>query len=48
VGALRNWIVAGFQTICNMPGIWDHLQVAMRYQARACTQARGGHMEYFM
>jgi hypothetical protein len=30
VGILINQIVAGFQTICNMPGILDCLQVAMR------------------
>jgi hypothetical protein len=36
---LRNRIVAGFQTIRNMPGIRNHLRVAMRRQAEACVQA---------
>jgi hypothetical protein len=32
----------------NMPGIWDCLQVAMRYWAEACIQAGGGHMEHLL
>jgi hypothetical protein len=43
---LRNRILAGFQTIRNMPGIWDRLRVAMRRRAEACIQAAGGHMEH--
>jgi hypothetical protein len=43
---LRNRIVAGFQTICNMPRIWDRLRVAMRRRTQVCNQAGGGHIEH--
>jgi hypothetical protein len=46
VETLRNRIVAGFQTIRNMSGIWDRRRVAMRRRAEACIQAGGGHMEH--
>jgi hypothetical protein len=46
VEILRNRIMAGFQSISNMPGVWDHLRVVMRRQAEACIQAGGGHMEH--
>jgi hypothetical protein len=46
VRTLQNRIVSGFQTVCNMPGIWDCLRVAMRRQAEACIQAESGHMEH--
>jgi hypothetical protein len=46
VETLRNRILAGFQTIRNIPGIWDHLRVKMRRRAEACNQAGGGHMEH--
>jgi hypothetical protein len=48
VETLRNRIVAGFQTIRNMPGIWDSLRVAMRRRDEACIQAGGGHVEYLL
>jgi hypothetical protein len=48
VETLRNRIVAGFQTIRNMPGIWDRLRVAMRRRAEACIQAGGGHVEHLL
>jgi hypothetical protein len=48
VETLQNGIVAGFQTIRNMPGIWDRLQMAMRHQAETRIQARGGHMDVVM
>jgi hypothetical protein len=44
---LWNRIVVGFQTIHNMPEIWD-LQVAMRRRVKACIQAGGGHMEHLL
>jgi hypothetical protein len=37
---------AGFQIICNMPGIWGRLWMAMRRQAEA--QAEGGHVEHLL
>jgi hypothetical protein len=48
VGILRYRIVAGSQTICKMPGIWDCLRVAMRHGAEACIQAGGGHVEHLL
>jgi hypothetical protein len=45
VETLRNRIVVGFQTIRNMPGIWDRLRVAMRRRVEACIQA-AGHTEH--
>jgi hypothetical protein len=42
VETLRNRIVAGFQTIRNMPEILDRLRVAMRRRAEACIRAGGG------
>jgi hypothetical protein len=45
---LRNRILAGFQTIRNMPGIWDRLRLAMRRRAEACVQAGGGHVEHLL
>jgi hypothetical protein len=47
VETLRNQIMVGFQTICNMPGIWDRLQVAMR-RTEACIQAGGRQMEHLL
>jgi hypothetical protein len=49
VETLRKWIVAGLQTIRNMPGIWDCLQVAKRCLAEACICIQGGgeHMEHY-
>jgi hypothetical protein len=44
---LRNPTVAGFQTIRNMPGIWDHFWVAMRHRAVASIQAGGGNMNIY-
>jgi hypothetical protein len=38
IESLRNRIVAGFQTTCNMPGNCDRLRVAMRHQAEAFVQ----------
>jgi hypothetical protein len=48
VETLRNRTVAGFQTIRNMPGIWNRLRVAMRSRAEACIQAGLGHMEHLL
>jgi hypothetical protein len=48
VETLQNQIVAGFQTICNMPGIWDRLLVAMRRLAEAYVQVGGGIMEHLL
>jgi hypothetical protein len=45
VETLRNRILAGFQTIRNMPGIWDRLRVAMRRRAEACIQAGGEELK---
>jgi transposase len=39
VETLQNRIVAGFQTIRNMPGIWGRLRAAMTRQAEARIQA---------
>jgi hypothetical protein len=44
VETLQNLIVASFETIRNMPGIWDHLWVTMRRRAEACIQAVGRHI----
>jgi hypothetical protein len=46
VEILRNRIVAGSQTIRNMPGIWGRLRVAMRHLAESCIQAGGGHIKH--
>jgi hypothetical protein len=43
---LINRVLAGFQTIRNMPGIWDRLRVAMRRRSEAPIQVGGGHMEH--
>jgi hypothetical protein len=48
VETFQNQIVAGFQTIRNMPGIWDQLQVAKKRQAEACIQAGDGYMEHLL
>jgi hypothetical protein len=46
LGTLCNQTVPGFQTVLNMPRIWDRVQVAMRCRAEACSQAGDGHMEH--
>jgi hypothetical protein len=48
VETLRTRIVAGFQTISNMLGIWDCLRVAMRCQVEVCIEAGGGHLEHLL
>jgi hypothetical protein len=48
VETLQNQIVAGFQTIYNIPGIWGSLQMAMTHQDEAGIQAGGGHMEHLL
>jgi hypothetical protein len=48
VKILRNRTVAGFQTIRNMPGIGDHLRVAMRRRAEPRIQAGRAHMEHLL
>jgi hypothetical protein len=48
VESLQNRTVASFQTIRNMPGIWNHLQVAVRCAAEACIQAGGEHTEHLL
>jgi hypothetical protein len=45
VEILRNEIVADFQTICNMPGIWDRLRVALRRWDDVSIRAEAGHLE---
>jgi hypothetical protein len=48
VKTIRNRIVASFQTLRNIPGIWDRLRVAMRHQAESYIQAGGAHMEHLL
>jgi hypothetical protein len=48
VETLRNRIVAGFQKIRNIPGIWDRLRVAMTCRAESYIQAGDGHMEHLL
>jgi hypothetical protein len=46
--ALRNRIVAGFQAIRNMPGIWDSLWVAKICGDETCIQEGSGHIEHLL
>jgi hypothetical protein len=48
VETLRNITGAGFQSIRNMPGIWDRPLAVMRRQAEACIQTAGEHMEHLL
>jgi hypothetical protein len=48
VETFRNRTVAVFQTIQNMPEIWDRLRVAMRRRAEPCIQAGDAHMEHLL
>jgi hypothetical protein len=48
VETLRNRTVTDFQTIRNMRGIWDRLQMAIRHEAEARIQAGGAHMVHLL
>jgi hypothetical protein len=44
----RNQIMTGFQTMRNMPRIWDNLQVAISLRAEAYIQVGGAHKEHLL
>jgi hypothetical protein len=44
--ALHHRIVDACQTICNYPGIFEHMRRSMMRRVEGCIESHGGHFEH--